>query len=478
MPKRPRGALPELAPRGAVVRSRTARLEHIEGRFAGLDDDRIFGLAALRVVYFPATSGEYYAYDAEAAVDEPAPAVDIFSVAFGGHGQPPTTPEELAFVAANAPLVNARRNAVLDTLTRLEREGAAPLEKQCAVFRSLVRAYPRAFMEEVTPESVVAALVLVHKESGAPTVLQGLRAAAKRFFDDAMFTLVCIVLCAHSASHKLSISRLWSCFAENAFSNLQAQVAVALQTTMRMPKLLGFVNAFLRSSWLHAMLSHDAFECAFVLLTTVARQVLGDALLDAASFVGDSVLGAARSLSDSVGLAGLAGHHAAAATATDGAGVERRAKDATTAILNMSSETLTSTLTAGIDGASIGVLSSCVAKMLAHAPTWIKEPLGVALAVAQLWYIVTRPLAGFATGSSGTKYALETRIDATIETLRASGDRTRSLVDKIPRSIVQYVLAAAIAHQKGGSADALLDALFLTRTGFLHGLLECMLRGG
>jgi hypothetical protein len=63
-----------------------------------------------------------------------------------------------------------------------------------------------------------------------------------------------------------------------------------------------------------------------------------------------------------------------------------------------------------------------------------------------------------------------------LETLRASGAQMRAIVDAIPRSIVTYVLAAAIASRSDGSTDALLNALHLTRTGFLAGLLHCMLR--
>jgi hypothetical protein len=127
--------------------------------------------------------------------------------------------------------------------------------------------------------------------------------------------------------------------------------------------------------------------------------------------------------------------------------------------------------------------------VLRRSPKWIQTPLGVAFAVAQLWRIVTAPgwdqrtgraagapSAPSAAGAAASRYALDARIGSMLETLRASGAKMREIVDAIPRSIVNYVLAAAIASRSDGSTDALLNALHLTRTGFLAGLLHCMLR--
>jgi hypothetical protein len=141
--------------------------------------------------------------------------------------------------------------------------------------------------------------------------------------------------------------------------------------------------------------------------------------------------------------------------------------------------------TVSVGGAG-GAAGSCVALVLRRSPKWIQTPLGVAFAVAQLWRIVTAPGwdqkagraagAASAAGAAAARYALDARIGSMLETLRASGAEMHAIVDAIPRSIVNYVLAAAIASRSDGSTDALLNALHLTRTGFLAGLLHCMLR--
>jgi hypothetical protein len=137
-------------------------------------------------------------------------------------------------------------------------------------------------------------------------------------------------------------------------------------------------------------------------------------------------------------------------------------------------------------GGALGAVGSCVALVLRRSPKWLQTPLGVAFAVAQLWRIVTAPgwdqkagtaaAAPGAAGAAASRYALAARVGSMLETLRASGAQMREIVDAIPRSIVNYVLAAAIASRSDGSTDALLNALHLTRTGFLAGLLHCMLR--
>jgi hypothetical protein len=99
----------------------------------------------------------------------------------------------------------------------------------------------------------------------------------------------------------------------------------------------------------------------------------------------------------------------------------------------------------------------------------------VALAVVQLWRIVTDP--DMYAKSGDTRWAIEARVESVLETLRASHPTTRAIVDTIPRTLLHYVLAAAIAHHRaeGLVVDTLLRAMSLTRTGFLGALLACIL---
>ena len=423
--------LPDLAPRGAVVHSRTASEEHIAGRFAGLDDEDLLRLAAYRVVYYRSASGAYYAHDAARAVgagQEREPGV--FSARFGE----PVTREELAFVEENAPLVNARRNEVEAKLA-LE-AGSSDLERRCVAFRAVVRSYPRAFVDEVRSESVVTALVLFEPRASEPGVLAKLRHLASRFFDDAMFTLVCIVLGAKDAYDKLTLSRLWLCFAESAFTNLSSMMLEAVGTKLQ--SMLRFLSKFAKTSWLRAMLDRDVFYCAFLVLTGAAKHILGDVVGDAARMVARAV-----------------------ASAIPEAVQRASAGDGKVSVLDMNV------------GVGVGGMARCLESLVKHSPEWIRAPLGVTLAVVQLWRIVTAPeLSGVAKGTQA--WVLDARVTSMLETLKASVPETSSVVDAIPRTIVGYILAAAIAYHEGAQ-NSLIRALYLTRTGFLAKLLHCIL---
>jgi hypothetical protein len=127
--------------------------------------------------------------------------------------------------------------------------------------------------------------------------------------------------------------------------------------------------------------------------------------------------------------------------------------------------------------AGVDAFTTCIRTVLGHSPTWLRTPLGVALAVVQLWRIVTDP--DMYAKSGDTRWALEARVGSMLETLRASHPTTRAIVDAIPRTLLHYVLAAAIAHHRaeGLVQDTLLRAMSLTRTGFLGALLACILSG-
>lgn len=430
--------LPELAPRGVVVHSRTASAEHVTGRFAGLDDEHLLRLSAFRVVYYRSPSGVYYAHDAATAVT--GPAVDSHPSVFSAmSGEAPMTREELAFVEQNAPLVNARRNEIEAKLAH-DAE-SSDLERRCVAFRAVVRSYPRAFVDEVRPETVVTALVLFEPRASDPSVLAKLKDVASRFFDDAMFTLVCIVLGAKDAYDKLTLSRLWLCFAQSAFANLNTRMFEAVGPMLQ--KMLRFLSKFAKSSWLRAMLDRDAFYCAFLVLTGAAKHILGDVVGDAARSVASAVASA---------VAEVTGRVDANANAN----------------ANASGSVLDMNVGVGIEG-----MARCLESLVRHSPEWIRAPLGVTLAVVQLWRIVTAPeLSGVA--KSTQAWVLEARVTSMLETLKASAPQIGPLVDAIPRTIVGYILAAAIAYNDG-TARSLVRALFLTRTGFLAKLLSCML---
>ena len=450
----------ELPPRGAVVVARTASARHVDGRFAGLDDEDLLELSALRVVYFRSPSGEYYAHDAEAAVRDPIRTASLFSARFG---ETPTTPEELAFVEETAPVVNARRNEVLKSLV------GSDLERRCVALRALVRTYPRAFLADVRPETVVTALVLVEERASEPGIMQRLRKAAGRFFDDAMFTLVCIALWAQSSYESLTVARLWSCFAQTALSNLNRRVmrAVGLASAKMMLKVVG---TLFRTSWLHTMLDESAFACVFLVLTGAARHVLGGFALDTLKEQIVSLTG--------IGPPKQSGAEPAAGPSADpAAGPPSAGPSVGEQLARFLGTNTVRLLDSSAGAAGVDAFTTCIRAVLGQSPTWLRTPLGVALAVVQLWRIVTDP--DMYAKSGDTRWAIEARVESMLETLRASHPTTRAIVDAIPRTLLHYVLAAAIAHHRaeGLVVDTLLRAMSLTRTGFLGALLACILSG-
>jgi hypothetical protein len=474
----------ELPPRGAVVVARTASARHVDGRFAGLDDEDLLELSALRVVYFRSPSGEYYAHDAEAAVRDPIRTASLFSARFG---EAHTTPEELAFVEETAPVVNARRNEVLTSLV------GSDLERRCVALRALVRTYPRAFLEDVRPETVVTALVLVEERASEPGILERLRKAAGRFFDDAMFTLVCIALWAQSSYESLTVARLWSCFAQTALSNLNRRVmrAVGLASAKMLLKVVG---TLFRTSWLHTMLDESAFACVFLVLTGAARHVLGGFALDTLKeqIVSLTGIGPPKQSSTEPSAEPVEGPLSAepasgapsaepveGPTAEPSAGAPSAEPSAGPSVGEQLAGFLgTNTvrlLDSSAGAAGVDAFTTCIRAVLGHSPTWLRTPLGVALAVVQLWRIVTDP--DMYAKSGDTRWAIEARVESVLETLRASHPTTRAIVDTIPRTLLHYVLAAAIAHHRaeGLVVDTLLRAMSLTRTGFLGALLACIL---
>jgi hypothetical protein len=542
-----------LPPRGAAVHARTASPRDIDGRLAGVDDADVVRLAALRVVYFRAASGEFYAHDAASAVDEPMEASSAFAATAG------PAADELAFVAVHAPRLNARRNAVVRKLADLERDGAPPLERQCAAFRAVVRAFPRAFLSEVKPESLVTALVLFRKDAREPGVLTKLREMAESIFDDAMFTFVCVFLCALRVNAAVSLGpvRLWQCFAQTAFSTLNGHVMGALGSMRHVKKLLGMLNKFARSSWLQALLDKQAFACAFLVLTGAARHVFGDPLeLVAATLgadagaslrsAGASVQGAvdqATALATGVFATTAAAPSVIATTApapsvpatTAPAPAARRgpapAPAPSTAPAPAARPTLARTapaarptlartagpmpagtpdplawpvpetarapeegptfmaglvaaMSTGADTATIEAMTACVVATVEHVPTWLRAPLGISLAVVQLWRVVSDPrnvrtgahVDPNAADKPTARHELRARFSGALETLKASDGTVRAVVEQIPERLAYYVLAAAIAYSAGDmSADRLLDALYLTRISFLGELLKCVL---
>jgi hypothetical protein len=143
---------------------------------------------------------------------------------------------------------------------------------------------------------------------------------------------------------------------------------------------------------------------------------------------------------------------------------------------------LVAAMSTGADTAAIEAMTACVVATVENVPRWLRAPLGISLAVVQLWRVVSDPR-NVRTGAQAlpkqehlARHELRARFSGALETLKASDETVRAVVEQIPERLAYYVLAAAIAYSAGDmSVDRLLDALYLTRISFLGELLKCVL---